>query len=862
MSEAAKSFKILCVDDEAELLEILADNLKIYGYQVITAESSQVALNILEAEAPQLVMIISDLQMPGQSGLELRAITREKYKDIPFIVLSAHISRELALTALELKIAAFLDKPTDYKQLHEVIQREGKERVQQLEEKAVLEATFVEEAKNILEELEPLIMGLEHNPNDMTSFNSIFRLVHTIKGSSGILDTKLITSYTHHFEDKLSALKRSKSRIRSEDVNLMLQGYDTLKLLMAAVPERKLEQFDLRALIEKLDDAGRGESPLEGTGVPDGAGDAQAAAAPAADTIRVPLQTLDDFMELSGEITVIRNMVKKLVKSIEKSLPGNRDVIQLIDLLEEMHKINGRMQETIIDMRKVSLATVFRPLPRTVRDIGQQLAKDIGLTTSGDALRIDSRISRVLSDSLIHLVRNSADHGLEDAAARTQQQKNPRGSIAIRGYESREEIIIEIEDDGRGIDPQRIKARLLEKGLKSGDEVHRMSERELIEQIFEPGFSTAQAVSNISGRGVGMDMVRNSVSRLKGRIDISTVPRQGTKFSLHLPIPKSVLIINSLIVQIGKRTYAIPEDSVIRLLQLNPEQRCAQVKDLEGGQVLQVGEQLFPMIDLQDTLASSAKRPLRHEEEDLAIVLARAGEIEYALIVDAIVDAEEVVVKSMGEHLRHLPLYAGATFLGDGSVGLILDVAGIAAHHGLRPHKYEPTDSIASAEAAPVHEYILFELPTAGLFAVPSEQVMRIERYVPTLVQEAGHFQTMIYRGELMPIFNLQEELHLGQGSATALKPLDNLIVLQHKGHYFGFAVHQVLDIVTTTSALEPYLRQQKGISGHLLLEKKVACVVDLLPLAAGFTPPEAALPLAPEEQKLEVPSVSGWGLF
>jgi two-component system chemotaxis sensor kinase CheA len=877
-----KGLKILCVDDDQELLALIGTYLVSIDFTPVTATSVEEALKKLESMAWETALIISDLVMPSGSGLDLRNACLEKYRDIPFVVLSGHVSRELALQGIELKIAAFIDKPPRIEALLEIIKKQSQPRVEQIREKQILEKTFVGEASQILEELEPLIMSLERTPQDQNVINTIFRLIHTIKGSSGVLDSDIIMRFAHRFEDMLAVFKRGDRLIVPEDVTIMLKAYDILKNLIAAVESRQLESFKLSNILTlfvegeaKPATAHPSQSlPRADTPHDDHAHARQAAAR---DNLRVSMQTLDEFMEFSGEITVIRNMVNKLVKSIEKSQPGNRDVGLLIDLLDEMHKINGSMQEKIVEMRKVPLGNVFKPLPRTIRDLSHSLGKDIDFSTTGEDLRIDTTISQALSESLIHLVRNSADHGIEKPDVRRSAGKTTRGRIHVRGIEERDEILIEIEDNGRGIDPEKIRSKLVENGTMSREEAARIPDQKVLYRIFDSGFSTAAAISDVSGRGVGMDMVRASIERLQGRIEIQTNKGTGTKFTLHLPIPKSVTILNSLLTSIANQTFAIPQDGVQRLLRLETLEQRAQIRKLTGGMALAYEGEHIPLIRLHDVLGLPCAVRLDDLNQELSIVVVKTKELKYALLVDTIMDSEEIVVKMLGKHLASLQVYAGATFLGDGTVGLILDLEGIARRLHVfrddtapRDEDEEPREVSASLDR---REYLICHLMgQKGLYGFPSEQIFRIEEFDPGLLQYSGQKQVMIYRGALMQLINLPSSLKIG--SSVHFEKGQHILVYEKHERYFGFITGQAHDIIWGPSTIDTSFKTQEGIAGCFFMGHEVVTLVDLehILLSAGYILPEPAqeettgLAVEATNPRSDVrqpeATVAGWGLF
>ena len=417
-----QDYCLLLVDDDQDFLDVLTDFARTTGFQLITANSAKAALSVIKSRHHEIAMVISDFQMGEMDGLSLRRALLPEYKEIPFAILSGYVTREQALEAMDLKICAFMEKPPNMTDVQKLIMKESAERIAALAEKRTLEAMFVTESTSILEDIEPLILSLESDPNDPDTLNTIFRLVHTIKGSSGVLDSDVIYRFAHKFEDLLSKLKSGIMVVTPEIVTALLRGFDVLGAMVGAVNDRRLGQFDAEGLasIFELQATAVGAEPDGAAGQPVQVKEASPDKAPPKksvtndrDVIRVPIATLDEFMELSGEITVIRNMVNRLVRTIEKEHPGNRNIGHLGELLEEMHKVNSAMQNKIVDLRKVPLKNTFKPLPRTVRDLSKSLSKEIQLAVEGEDLRVDTTISQTLSESLIHVIRNAADHGLE-----------------------------------------------------------------------------------------------------------------------------------------------------------------------------------------------------------------------------------------------------------------------------------------------------------------------------------------------------------------------------------------------------------------------------------------------------------------
>ncbi len=431
------------------------------------------------------------------------------------------------------------------------------DRIAQIEERISLEQAFIEEANALVEEVEPLILSLEQNPGNVEALNIVFRNIHTIKGSSGFFDSNPIPEFLHCFEDVLSKMKSGKFPVSPAYVTVMLKALDVTRQMLDALRSHVQWEGSISEAIKMFDveaEAALADSPESAPAIDSGRDlardlDETKAGMKTREAIQVPVQMLDEFMELSGEITVIRNMVNKLVRVIEKETPGNRNVSLLGELLDEMHKINSSVQGRLTELRKVPAGKILKPLPRAVRELSKSLGKQIELKLDGEGLRLDTAVAQVLGESLVHLVRNAMDHGIELPSDRLASGKSAKGCLEVLLREDGEEVFAVVRDDGWGIDTAKIKKQLLAGGKILESEVLGFSEVRLHSMIFEPGFSTAAQVTGISGRGVGLDMVKSSVEKLGGRIEIESKWKVGTSFTLRLPIPKSVLIVSSLLVQ-------------------------------------------------------------------------------------------------------------------------------------------------------------------------------------------------------------------------------------------------------------------------------------------------------------------------
>jgi two-component system chemotaxis sensor kinase CheA len=835
-----RDIKILCVDDEVEILEIYRSFIERIGFSPVICRSGQAAIEHLQTDNATFLMIISDYMMPEMNGLELRQALLADFPQIPFVVVSAFVTKEMALDAFNLKIEGFYDKPVDDGQLKKIIEAHGRSRLEAIRESQALEAIFIDEASNIIEEMDSVLLGLDGDRNNQELLNLIYRGAHTIKGSSGILSTDIVTRYVHKYEDIISSVKKGQQQFTDEVYEVLLRGFDRIRSLIAAVAAGEARRFRLDSLLPELELKGSaGAQPVAVAEAARSGG----AAAPSSlqkpkENISVPVAMLDELSGYSGEITVIRNMVNKLVRSLERQFIGNRDIQSLGELLDEMHKINSTIQTRITDLRKVPLTGVLKPLPRIIRDLSKDLDKPIKLSIHGENLRVDSALAAVCSNSLVHIVRNSADHGIENRADRAAAGKMETGTINIRCEEFRDEVVITIADDGRGIDREKIKQKALEKGLYTATELAEMTEQQQFAIIFASGFSTAAKVTDVSGRGVGMDMVRSSVEAIGGEIVVESGVGQGTTIKLHLPIPKSVLIINSLLVDAGGRSFAVPQDSIVRVLQIDPEHYRDMVQGVATSRVLRCGQEIFPLVDLADLLCGFVEgqrlAPDQVNPASIEVLILRSEGVQYAMRVDQIHDSEEIVVKRIQACFNTKGLFGGATFMGDGTIGLILDVKGVAEMAGIKAVSLAASQAAGAAaglQASAQQDYLLFSLGTRALFGIPLEQVFRLEEIEESSVQRSGDQRVVVYRDEVMPLLSFSSLLRLS-GSNAQPTPVAGrkipTIVARKADRYYGLEVSSVVDIASTEAQMSDSVRDRIGVVGNTVIRDQNVTIVHL----------------------------------
>lgn len=841
-----EKFYCVCVEDDTDILDSYTKIVTSLDFEPKLFSDPLEAKQFIITNEKRIALVLSDLKMPNLDGPSLRKAMLPELKSIPFVLISGFISKDLALQSIDLGISALLNKPCPRQEISDTLRKASQERVTYLQEKAMIEDIFIQESTSTVEELQTQLLRLENEPHNEDLVNSIFRAVHTIKGSSASVQCHHMAQFSHHFEDLLSQVKRQEIEVTPEIVSVLLQGLDILKDMLGCFKSRQNKEFQVPSLIlmfENVPKVPRNPNNHNTQTTAVKANIPSKILEQDVDTVKVSTLLLDEFMEMSGEITLLRNMIKKLLKSIEKQSAGIKEIAQLADMLEEMHKINNKIQGKVVEMRKVPLKNYCMNIPRAVRDLCLNLKKKVNFDFEGEDLKIDHSLSHVVSDSLLHIVRNSLDHGIELPADRKKSGKSESGLLKIRAKEDRAEVIIDIIDDGNGLDGKKIMNKAVERGIVTLEQASKLSETQIQNFIFMPGFSTAEKVTDVSGRGVGMDMVRTSVERARGRIEVNSKVGKGTNISLRLPIPKSVLIISGLLVECSGQTFAIPHDHIIYVSQLNASKQKQCILPMEGGRIMLFNDKYIPLVDLAEVLQLPT---VSKSHEDLCVVVVKSENLVYGVVIDSIIDGEDIVVKPLSKHLSHLQAYNGSTFLGEGEICMILDLRGIAQmkniSDGLIPSSSSGSNSqLPLKENQPgkqLQEVVTFSISGGLKFAIPQEQVYRLEEFNEKKIQVAHGQVVTYYRSTLMPLVALDEVLGLSptgnffQNTKTALKHsrtiLQPAIIVTINGKLFGLNVEQISDISHLEEAPDRSLAQSPFDLGIALVEGKTHTLIDL----------------------------------
>lgn len=834
-------YQIVCIDDELEVLGLFSELLEEIPYDVVTFNNPEKCIQYIEENVNLVAFILSDFSMPGMNGFEFREKILSSVGYIPFVLVTGFYSKEMAVKGMELKISAFIEKPFDSEKLVKIIESNIAPRVEQLEEEKEMICSFVEESFPMLEEIEELILVLEENPSDINALNSYFRLLHTIKGTSSCVGLKSVPAYTHKYEDLVGKLKSGELKVNKTIIDVLLTGLDELKFMYSKIQTGKQFEFEIKNKVDIFlkDFSASEEDVVKEERITEPAN--EVISKNDEEKISVSVNVLDDFMELSGELTVLRNMILKSAMKLEAKYQGDRDFDTLSDSLEEMHKVSSLLQSEISEMRKISLDSVFKPMKRVVRDASKMLGKEIDFKTQGEALRVDTLIARVLNGALVHLIRNGIDHGIETPEQRVKNGKKKQGQMQLKAYEDAENIIVEILDDGNGIDPERLKVKALEKGLYTSEQLEKMSESRILGMIFESGFSTASQVTDLSGRGVGMDMVRSSVEEIGGKILIDSKPGKGSKFVMILPVPKSVLIMKALMVESHKLNYCIALDDVAEVFSYDPVDDEGKIVFIEKSPLLKTHEDLIPLLSLSNILKTKDTDISLDVEHEVPIVIVKGENFKYGIIVDQIHDIEEIVVKKMSQLLRGTQTFAGATLVGDGDMALILDLVGIANMERVT-FEMDTEDSakrfVSQEDTIVEKEYMQFNLFSKKNFCVDLSWVNRLEEIESKYVEFSGDVPIVRYREKFLPLINIERLLNFSGTNIQEIidvEPLLNVIVVGHEENLFGLVVKKINDIGISSHEIESQISDREGIVGTIFIDEKTVSLLDVSYLVNNY---------------------------
>jgi two-component system chemotaxis sensor kinase CheA len=801
---------------------------------------------------------------------------------------------------------------------------------------------FLVESQENLDRLDRELLVLEKEPSERKVLASIFRTIHTIKGTAGFLGFSRLESLTHAGENLLGLLRDGEMMFDLEIATALLGMVDAIRQMLANIEksggEGEGDYSRLSAELTRLYSRPKGAAaapaakpaPAPAAAAPAPAKPAAPAPAPAAtppppapaaaaavppavpppqaapaarvavaptpaaapapvekvqppasavratassnealqpdgggsqasvadNSIRVDVRLLDKLMNLVGELVLARNQILQFTSHEENAT--------FVATCQRLNLITSELQEGVMKTRMQPIGNVWSRFPRVVRDLALACGKQVAVEMVGAETELDKTIIEAIKDPLTHLVRNSVDHGMEPPDVRVARGKSREGTLLLRAYHEGGKVNIEIRDDGGGIDVERVKARAIQRGILSAEDAERMNDREASQLIFLPGFSTAEKITNVSGRGVGMDVVKTNIEKIGGTVDISSTRGQGT--TVMIKIPLTLAIIPALIVSSGGARYAIPQVSLLELVRLEPEQRRTAIENIHGTPVYRLRGNLLPLVSLARELGEeSPGAPLAPENEPVNIVVLQADDRQFGLVVSAINDTEEIVVKPLAKQLKGAAAFAGATIMGDGKVALILDVLGIAQRARVVSEIRERAMHAKAEVIANSDEKQTFLLCSVGggsRIAIPLSKVARLEEFAEKDLEELGEQTVIQYRGKILPLLPLSSVLP--DRRRTPREAVDTapsrlrVVVHSNARGSVGLVVDQILDIIEDSFQLQrPASRP--GVLGSAVLQGRVTELLDmegvvrqLDPVMAATASAEAQLGAALAEMQVE----------
>jgi len=722
---------------------------------------------------------------------------------------------------------------------------------------------FLQESFENLDRVDSELIELEERPDNRDLLSSIFRSMHTIKGTCGFFGFDKLEKVTHIGENLLVKLRDGEYSMNEQIATGLLAMVDAVRAMLHEITSHGHDGTKrykkLIDLLSELKDSGSLQSaaPLEQVrsaavknesqpvveaafAEPDALANTENVVAEVATkpkepppptavveaSIRVDVPVLDSLMNLVGELVLARNQIVEYV--------GTHENTQVVAAAQRLNLITSELQEGVMQTRMQPIHSVWAKLPRVVRDLSRACGKQIRVEMEGKSTELDKSLIEAMKDPITHLVRNSVDHGIETPERRLAAGKPEEGVLLLRAFHEGGQVHIEISDDGGGIPADRIKKKAIENGVVTAEQAAKMTDQEICKMIFLPGLSTAEEVTNISGRGVGMDVVKTNIEKISGAIDLDTEMGRGTTFKIRVPL--TLAIVPALIVSTGKQRFAIPQVNLIELIRIDEEEQDNAIEYIHGCPVHRLRGQLLPLVYLQKQLMLGEREP-----GALNIVVLQAEKCRFGLVVDQINDTQEIVVKPLAEALKSIPVFAGATIMGDGRVALILDTQGIG--HRARVMADNPAKSTApgSTEAAETtagksQTLLLVRTSAEGKLAIPLNRVARLEQFEINQTEMAGDTQVVQYRGQILPLVELSSFLHerrSGYDSDERGSELIQVVVFGDEGRQVGLVVKEIIDVVDEVLEVRGKA-SRNGVLGTAAIHGEVTELFDVTSFVAS----------------------------
>jgi two-component system chemotaxis sensor kinase CheA len=765
---------------------------------------------------------------------------------------------------------------------------------------------FLTESFENLDKLDQDLVALESTPDSKDILNRIFRIIHTIKGTSGFFGFSKLESIAHLGENLLDGLRSGRIQSTTEITTALLSTVDAVREILTSVhhgagegatsydsliatlrkltsttpknagpdilitPQSAASTPQVQAPVVKIESltpimttAPVVEVPvavapvIENVVSPEAANPIVTASPvaqekistpvilekevksssdlpkiPAAPTtehdhkisqgvietsLRVDVHLIDDLMNLVSELVLARNQILQFSRSINDS--------GLVTTTQRLNVITTELQESVMRTRMQPIENVWNKFPRVIRDVAQACKKEARIEMEGKHTELDKTIIEAIKDPLTHIIRNSVDHGLETPEVRRSKGKDPVGTVKLKAFHEGGYVIIEIIDDGAGLNIPRIKSKAVEKGLLTKDYAEKMSEREAAKLIFAAGFSTAEKVTKISGRGVGMDVVRSNIERIGGIVDVLTVADLGT--TIRIKIPLTLAIVPALVVIASGQRFAIPQVSLVELVRIPVEKIESEIERIGEANFYRLRGRLMPLIYLNQTLGMSSTK--NNSFSSLNIVFVQVDGRQFGIIVDSVCDTEEIVVKPLSRQLKEIPVYAGAAIMGDGKIALIIDVAGLSKHSEIFANQDTDSARNKSAEDSDAKKQVkrrllVVKVGESSRVAIPVERLNRLEEFDTDSFESASGHLCVQYRENILPLIDMAR--FLGRSSSER-QGIMKAVIIDNNVHRIGLLVDGIIDIVEEAISLTK-VSVGNGIVGSAIISGHVTDFLDL----------------------------------
>ncbi len=747
---------------------------------------------------------------------------------------------------------------------------------------------FLVESNENLEAMNKNITELEKNPENKDILNELYRHTHTLKGSASFLNYNHLQSITHESENILDLLREGEVKLNPCIIETLLESIDKTSDIIQKINDTSSDSgIDISPTIQKLkglaisspeviitkdnmpseasgiapvslkikDDVAIKSTPQKKSLSPQRSEDKKKPLLskkreeiigkkslknePIVDTtIRVNVNLLDKIMNVVGELVLNRNQILQYSNSTESP--------ELSRLSHQLNAITTELQTDIMTTRMQPIGSILSKFERVIRDLARAQKKKISFSISGRETELDKTLLEAIKDPLTHLIRNAVDHGIEAPSKREERGKTGDGKITIKAYHEGGQVTIEISDNGNGIDSSVIISKAISKGLITQEQGERLTDKQAHNLIFLPGFSTAEQVTNISGRGVGMDVVKTNVEKIGGSVIVSSVLGAGSTFKLKIPL--TLAIIPALTVKAAGESFAIPQVNLVELVRLEGKEKLSLIEELHDSEFFRLRNELIPIFRLKDELkifknshTASLEKVIEPPLKALNIVILNAEGKNYGLIVDEILDTQEIVVKPLGRILKHLHLFAGGTIMGDGRVALIIDTLGFLNTVTGRSEESAAANSLEmisndenlddSSLGKKGSEYLLFKLSDKQIYGLPLEKINRLEEFKISQVEVSGEASLIRYRNAPMPLINIEKSL--GFHEKPQLKKTDhseniNVLVIKTGDHLSGLIVSSIRDIATSYEELDTSNIDRESISGTVFINNKTISILNI----------------------------------